>query len=43
MVETSNRFTDRQFNIKLVDNAEWKLDLDLFMIIQKKYEKDQDT
>ena len=33
MVETSNRFTDGQFNIKLVENAEWKLDLDLFMII----------
>ena len=43
MVKTSDRFTDRQLNTKLVDNAEWKLDLDLFMVVQKKYEKEQDA
>ena len=43
MVETSDRFTDGQLNTNLVDNSKWKLDLDLFMIVQKKYEKDQDA
>ena len=43
MVETSDRFTDRKINIKFVDNSKWKIDLDLFMVVQKKYEKDQDT
>ena len=43
MVKTSDRFTDRQLNTKLVDNSEWKIDLDLFMIIQKRYKKDQDA
>ena len=37
------RFRMEQFNIKLVDDARWKLDLDLFMFIQKKYEKDQNA
>ena len=43
MVETSDRFTNGQLNTKIVDDAEWKLDLDLFMVVQKKYEKDQDA
>ena len=43
MVETSDRFTDIQLNIKLVKDSEWKLDLDLFMVVKKKYEKDQDA
>ena len=43
MVKTSDRFTDGQLNTKLVDNAEWKLDLDLFMVVQKNFEKDQDA
>ena len=43
MVETSDQFTDGQLNTKLVDDAECKLDLDLFMVVQKKYKKDQDT
>ena len=42
MVETSDRFKNGQLNTKLVDNAEWKLDLDMFMVVQKKYDKDQD-
>ena len=42
MVKTSDRFTDGQLNTNLVDDAEWKLDLDLFMVVQKNYEKDQD-
>ena len=43
MVETSDQFTDGQLNTKIVDDAEWKLDLDLFMVAQQKYEKDQDA
>ena len=43
MVKTSDRFTYRKLNTKLVDDAKWKLDLDLFMAVQKKYEKDQDA
>ena len=43
MVDTRDRFTDGHLNIKLVDDAEWKLDLDLLMVVQKKYEKDQDA
>ena len=43
MVETSDRFIVVQLNTKLVDNAEWKIDLDLFRVLQKKYKKDQDT
>ena len=43
MVDTRDRFTDGHLNIKLVDDAEWKLDLDLLMAVQKKYEKDQDA
>ena len=43
MVETSDRFTGGQLNTNLVDNAEWKLDLDLFMFTNKRYEKDQDA
>ena len=43
MVETSDRFTDGQLNTKLVDDAEWKLDLDMFMVLQKNYVKDQDA
>ena len=43
MVETSDRFTDRHLNTKLVDDAEWKLELDLFMVVQNNYEKDQDA
>ena len=43
MVETSDRFTYGKINIKLVDDAEWKLDLDLLMVVQKKYEKYQDA
>ena len=43
MVETSNRFTNGQLNIKLVDNTEWKLYLYPFVVVQKKYEKDQDA
>ena len=34
MVKTSDRFTGGQLNTKLVDKAEWKLDLDLFMVLQ---------
>ena len=37
MVETSDRFTDGQLNTKLVNDAERKPDLDLFMAVQKKY------
>ena len=33
MVKTSDRFTNGQLNTKLVNDAEWKLDLDLFMIV----------
>ena len=33
MVETSDRFTDGQLNTKLVDDAEWKLDLYLVMVV----------
>ena len=40
MVKTSDRFTDGQLNTNLVDNAKWKLDLDLFMVVQKNYEKE---
>ena len=41
MVETSDRFTDGHLNTKLVDDTEWwKLDLDIFMVVHKKYEKD---
>ena len=43
MVETSDRFTDGQLNIKLVDNANLKLDLDLFMVVKKKYKKYQEA
>ena len=43
MVKTSNQFTNGKLNIKLVDDAEWKLDLDIFRVVQKKYEKDQDA
>ena len=43
MVETSDRFTCGQLNNKLIDNAQWKLDLDLFIVVHKKYEKDQDA
>ena len=43
MVETSDRFTNGQLNTKLVDDAKWKLDLDLFMVVQKKYDKYQDA
>ena len=43
MVKTSDRFTDGQLNTNLVDDSEWKLDLDLFMVTQKKYEKDRDA
>ena len=43
MVETSDRFTNGKLNTMLVDGAEWKLDLDLFMVVHKKYEKDQDA
>ena len=41
MVKTSDRFTDGKLNTKLVDDAKCKLDLDLFMVIQKKYKKYQ--
>ena len=30
-------------NTKLIDDAERKLDLDIFMVVQKKYEKDWDA
>ena len=40
MVKTSDQFTDGQLNIKLVDDVEWKLDLYLFMVAKKNYEKD---
>ena len=43
MVETRDQFTDGQMNTKLFDDAEWQLDLDLFMVVQKNYEKDQDA
>ena len=43
MVETTDRFTDGQINTKLVDEAKWKLDLDLFMVVQKKYENNKDA
>ena len=43
MVETSDWFTNGRLNTKLVEKSEWKLDLDLFMVVQKKYEKDQDA
>ena len=43
MVETSDRFTNGQLKTKLVDDAEWKLDLYLFMVLQNKYEKDHDA
>ena len=43
MVDTSDWFTNRQINTKLVDDAEWKLDLDLFMFVQKNYEKNEDA
>ena len=43
MVQTNDRFTDGQLNIKLVDNVEWKTNLDLFMVAQKKYEKYHDA
>ena len=33
MVETSNWFTNGQMNTKVIDNAEWILDLDLFMVV----------
>ena len=43
MVKTSDCFTNGQLNAKLIYNAKWKLDLDLFMVVQKKYEKYQDA
>ena len=43
MVKTSDRFTNVQLNTKLVNDAKWKPDLDMFMIVQKKYKKDQDA
>ena len=43
MVKTSDRFTNEHLNTKLVNDAKWKLDLDLFMVVQKKYEKDRDA
>ena len=43
MIETSDQFNNGQLNTKLVDDAEWKLDLDLLMVVQKKYEKNQDV
>ena len=43
MVETSERFNDGQLNTKLVDDTKWKIYLDLFMVVHKKYEKDQDA
>ena len=43
MVKTSDRFTNGQINTKLVDEAKWKLDLDLFMVVQKKYENNKDA
>ena len=43
MVKTIGRFADGQLNTKLVDDAEWRLDLDLFMVLQNNYEKDWDT
>ena len=43
MVETSDRFTDGQLNTKPVDDAKLKLDLDLFMVVQKKYDMYQDA
>ena len=36
MVKTSDRFTDVRLNTKFVDDTKWKLDLDLFMVVQKK-------
>ena len=39
----SDRFTGRQLDTKLVDDAKWKVDLDLFMVVKKKYEKYQDA
>ena len=41
--KTSDRFNNGQVNTKLVNDAEWKLDLDLFIFAQKKYEKDRDA
>ena len=41
MFKTRNRFTNRQINIKLVDNAKWKLDLDMFMVVVQKFKKYQ--
>ena len=43
MADTNDRFTDVQLKIKLGDGAKWRLDLDLFMVVQKKYQKDQDV
>ena len=43
MVKTSDRFTDGQLNTQLVDNAKWKLALDLFMVVQKEYDTDKDA
>ena len=43
MFETSDWFTDGQLNTKLVDDAEWKIDLELFMVVQKKNKKGQDA
>ena len=43
MVETSDRFTKGHLNTKLFDDTEWKLDLNLFVFVQKKYEKYQDA
>ena len=43
MVETSDRFTDGQLKIKLVDDAKWKLDIVLFMVVHNKYKKNKDA
>ena len=43
MVKTSDRFTDGHLNTNIVDDAEWKLYLDMLMVVQNKYEKDQDA
>ena len=43
MVKTSDQFNYGQLNTKFVDDAEWKLDLDLFLVVQKKYDKYQDA
>ena len=43
VVKTSDRLTNVQLNTKLEEKSKWKVDLDLFMIVQQKYEKDQDA